>query len=713
MALLLLIWCISLRPAPTFAQSNEPGLVVIHVAPQAQESQMALSLFFTVVDPNGRPLPQPNLESATVALLGEEGVGQAPVPAVVTAPQTPIYIALLLDASGSMASAMAAMHEAAKAAIDQAPPNVAFAVIPFNDLAVDEELRPLSGFTTDHDLIKRDIDIVEAKQGGATCLYNATYKAMELLDAQIRSPDQRRAIILFTDGRDEVVNSQPCSKRTYDDVIARATNDHSKRTPIFTIGLEEGNARINRNELISMAKETNAYYAIGDRNSLGDLFRVIMEGLNSQLVAFANILPHQGPNDAFLRVKLSGSATTLNVPFSFLSPVDYAQAEAPIAIRINDVSAFDETNNRYILSLAVDNPAGFQEVVVKVVDHETNTGMYELRRAAEATLAVNLDATTFKPAHDYRIEVYALDANGNLIPKPVREGDKPELMQDARVIKHIPPPPPAPVAVTVQGASADFATQKLMINLALSEVERVDKYAGFVRDQAGSQVLTFGPDVFLMPAPGQTPQVSVPLSPVMLKAVTEQEYTLVVQVWSKRDELASESEPYKFIVVPPPPLSFFERLRLILGNRWLQLTILVIVLCVTGWLVLRGTRKKKDEPAEPLPIDYTTPAVNIHGVAVQDSAQLKVQLVRAPNQNGNLKKVITHFPCRIGRHEECEINLAAVTTDKRIHDGTWKLPKPMAPFLSPIWVRKMEPMSAIRGWNRANRCVFRMQPWCV
>lgn len=108
---LLVLACFFL-PASSLAQTPDQRVIVVYPAAEPQDKSMALSVFFTVIDPTGRPIPEPNIDSAEIQLLGGN---TAPIAATVAKPQTPIYVALVLDASGSMANVMPQAHEAAKA----------------------------------------------------------------------------------------------------------------------------------------------------------------------------------------------------------------------------------------------------------------------------------------------------------------------------------------------------------------------------------------------------------------------------------------------------------------------------------------------------------------------------------------------------------------------------------------------------------------------
>ena len=208
---LLFLFLVLGAPLATRAQAPQPEIVIIHTVADSQASSLVLTTFFVVQDENGRPIPkdQLSIESASVQLLTSP---TKPISVEVTDPRTPIKVALLVDASGSMAAQIGegrtiidAVRESAKKAIDIAPDNAFFSVFKFSQVAVDADFRPLSeGFTQDKDLIKRDIDAIDAIPNGVTCLYNATYKVTEYLAQEVDpNPQERRAIILFTDGKNE------------------------------------------------------------------------------------------------------------------------------------------------------------------------------------------------------------------------------------------------------------------------------------------------------------------------------------------------------------------------------------------------------------------------------------------------------------------------------------------------------------------------------
>ncbi|MEZ4713876.1 MAG: VWA domain-containing protein [Caldilineaceae bacterium] len=184
----------------TIAAAQSSSVIVTHVSLNelAENSEADLNIFFTVIDPNGRPLIGVDVDAATIEVLGGQG---EPTEAQVLKPNTPINVALLLDASGSMAPLIGDVREAAKSSLQNAPPNANFAVFKFSEVKLDEEFRPIQPFTNDRNLVASAIDAVQSDPNGPTCLYNALAQAIQVLEQQQRGPEERSAIIVFTDGK--------------------------------------------------------------------------------------------------------------------------------------------------------------------------------------------------------------------------------------------------------------------------------------------------------------------------------------------------------------------------------------------------------------------------------------------------------------------------------------------------------------------------------
>ncbi|NCP16652.1 VWA domain-containing protein, partial [bacterium] len=100
---------------------------------------MTLKVYFNVYeDRTGTPILNVDTTSAQVTLSSSSFVAEGQF----KKPDIPIYIALVLDSSGSMGGAAQQLQEAAKLALNNTPNNSLFAVIQF-----DEEIKLIQDFT--------------------------------------------------------------------------------------------------------------------------------------------------------------------------------------------------------------------------------------------------------------------------------------------------------------------------------------------------------------------------------------------------------------------------------------------------------------------------------------------------------------------------------------------------------------------------------------
>jgi hypothetical protein len=649
---------------PASAQAQTPQhVIVIYPAVEPQADSLALSLFYTITDENGQPIPNPGLETVEVQLLDGN---TTPIPASFSQANTPFYIGLLIDASGSMASVMDSVHEAAQSAIDNVPPNARVAVLKFNDLSIDDPLIPIEPFTADMVLVKGSINAVRVDANAPTCLYNALYKTIELLDATTTAPQERQAIILFTDGKDERADGTPCSQRTYDDVINRATRAQPI-TPIHTIGLcaDASCSNIKREELRSMGKETSAFAAMGVKESLGQLFGQIMTGLNSQMVAQAKIFPKKGDNQAVVRVKLRDSDQLLTTTFGFVSDRDYAPPPTPVTAQISSI-IYDAAKDAYQLAVSLTGPQLIQKVVVEIWDEKGGTQVppaQEFETPGE-TLQFERNSTGLVSGREYSFRIRAVDKNGNLIP--TAEGET-TLTQKIFVYE---PPQVDAIPFTIKSVQADYKSNQLRLDLDVPESGQVNSYEGFIIDEdTGAGVYEFTPTLF----PGT--QIVVPLPPAIQQAQAERSYkvTLVLSDLSGR---RWQAEPYQFKAVPPPPPGLLIRILSALANPFVLIPIFVIILSMILLVIYWNRPARKEVLLSPLPrppVDHTmltSPQDRAEMVAKlrQAAASAPAAVVPPPPPPGlrievldtsvpppEKVKLITRFPCTIGR-SGCDFN---------------------------------------------------------
>src|SRR5262245_15549230 len=105
-ALLLAIFGLA---ASALQAQDEPRRVLINYTTVDEASGQNLGLVFTVLDAEGQAVLKPDIQNVNIVL--DNG---APVEVLGTStPDLPFYIALVLDVSGSMQQASAAMQNAA------------------------------------------------------------------------------------------------------------------------------------------------------------------------------------------------------------------------------------------------------------------------------------------------------------------------------------------------------------------------------------------------------------------------------------------------------------------------------------------------------------------------------------------------------------------------------------------------------------------------
>lgn len=302
--------------APVFSVHAQSGLAIrlSQIATIETPDSMTLKVYYNVYDPKtGLPVLETIAQTARIDLPGANYA----VDVKVQKPDVPIYVVLVMDASGSMARAAEDLKKSAKQALNNTPDNAFFSVVQF-----DEEIRLLQDYTQNIAAVSFAIDQYKVSNKG-TCLYDATYSAVESLQ---KAPAGRRAIILFTDGRDENANGQPCSKKTY---LELSTLAQQTQVPVNTVGLASRASNLNEVELKGLAASTGAFSVIATTDDLTAGFQGIMDGLKAQWMVQAEVYPKKGSNPVVLTLNL-GENETLTSSFSINSETEYEGPPSPV-----------------------------------------------------------------------------------------------------------------------------------------------------------------------------------------------------------------------------------------------------------------------------------------------------------------------------------------------------------------------------------------------
>jgi len=195
----------------------------------------------------------------------EDNVLQLPITVMqLNQGQVPMSVALVIDKSGSMSGQkMTSAKQAANQFIDSLKIRDRGAVISFsNTVTID------AAFTSDKGKLKDAVNKIIS--GGMTAIYDAVDSALTMTARE----NQRKAVILLTDGED---NS---SGKTLDEEIAYA---QKLNIPIHTIGLGIVQGSTAENNLKRLAQETGGrYYYAPTANDLASLYRSLSQQLKAQ-----------------------------------------------------------------------------------------------------------------------------------------------------------------------------------------------------------------------------------------------------------------------------------------------------------------------------------------------------------------------------------------------------------------------------------------------
>lgn len=406
----------SIGIASVFAQGDPERVTINYTNVTETGGEQRLGLIVTVLDSAGQAVLNPELDEVNIVL--DNG---SPVEILgVSTPDIPLYITLVLDASGSMAPSAQAMRDAATTAVNNMPPNTQVAVVRFN-----QQIELLQGFTPDRAAVNAAINQVDAVQNAGTCLRDATFFGIEQL---VSAPDpSRRAVILFTDGNDEITagRGDTCSQHSSGEVIdlARA---QEQPIPIYAIGLR-GNGGINETELRNFADSTGGIAAFGDTASLTQTFQAIVNGLRGQQLIEARLCSEGGSRTGTLLIDdLEPSVTRFELETDCFLPTatplpTNTPTPQPLELFIESFIVDQQAQTiTFEVRRAGDVPA--TQLRVQVADGDTSA-IQEQQVVDVGDGRVDVIQFPLSPnlTGDIGIIVSALDENGNVIARAENE----------------------------------------------------------------------------------------------------------------------------------------------------------------------------------------------------------------------------------------------------------------------------------------------------
>lgn len=288
------------------AAQGEITVIINDIEAVPVEGQLAyeVTAFVTVTDAGGQPVTALSGESFVVNQDGEDVTLES---ARVT--ERSVSIVLALDTSGSMAyqGKIEAVKGAAARFLDNLKEGDSVGVIYFN-----EEIVRAQDLSDDLLAARTIIDLLQAQTDAGTCLYDAAYNAVS---TAVAAPLGRRAVILLTDGIDEMSDGSTCSEHTIEDVVSLASGGMI-HVPIYTIGV--GN-RVDADDLRRIAENTGGDALIApEASDVDTLFETVAAQLKSQYALVYRTATTSGEHTINVTVSvdgLSGVATR-----TFLAP---------------------------------------------------------------------------------------------------------------------------------------------------------------------------------------------------------------------------------------------------------------------------------------------------------------------------------------------------------------------------------------------------------
>lgn len=342
----------------------------------------AVEVFVSAVDIDGTPLT--DLTPTDFSLLEDS----RPVKLESAEPveDEAMNLIFLMDASGSMGSILSQAQSAAEAFVMKLGRNDRSAVISFN-----EEIRTESEFTGNHrdstiDAIRR----VSSVNNKGTCLYDGAYQALEMaLAAELG----HRAIVLFTDGRDEKIDGKSCSTKTIEDVL---NFSRQNAIPIFALGF--GN-KVDESSLKRMSEISGgAYIGIDKPSDIEDaylrLYRLMTNEYALKYTSTAASGPHTIVVETNYQNAVGRAAQTVVMPMP------------PTLIDFLSPKAGDTLSGEVLLSAAFLT----QSVEIGSVKFSINGSV--IGEAQSKPFETRWDTSTFRPGADQTLEVVAYDRLG-------------------------------------------------------------------------------------------------------------------------------------------------------------------------------------------------------------------------------------------------------------------------------------------------------------
>jgi Mg-chelatase subunit ChlD len=621
-------------PFPALAQ-NTSEIVVLHTVetPQGQADGLIMRSYFTLRAANGDPILKNDTKLNEEGIIRLESDGRD-ARAVISEPDSPIKIVLLLDASGSMATHIEVAKKAALATLDDLPERTQLYVYQFNVQGINQAIGSPTSFSSNRELWQEETNIWRSVAGAGTCLYNTAFQAVQLL-AQAAESQERRAVILFTDGVDELSNGEQCSERGPQNAILSA-NEHN--IPFYTIGLcETQNCNtIDEAGLAELARETKGADVVGQAEQMEERFQTIMAILDSQWMARATLYPRKGPNTVRLEVTPEGATAPILGSFTLNAQLDYYPPP-----RFNPDPTYDEKADQYLLQLNGTQLNSLGGLTVQIRNVTRGTLEQTLPIATEnVTQPITISAQNFDAESEYCFQVRATNREGRsfqLEQEELKEGADPAVLAES-CVTYTPT-----FGFTINSVTQQWDTNKLLIDVALTGFgTRNVLFDGTITSKSGTPVLAIN-----RVAPDENGLMIFDLPSALQQAPQGEQFILKLRTDAGGETLERELDIFK-----DRPSSTGLYIAISLG------VVFTIVVAITGVLFYRRWRENTVVLPAPLQYNELTQRQDKPQSAEPPrrnreprSPQLRIRVVKTTDPTQKREVFASTFPYLIGRGE--------------------------------------------------------------
>ena len=209
---------------------------------------------------------------------------------------SPLSIVLAIDESGTIETSERLERQAAK--------NFVHAILREQDeldlMDFADTVREVVPFTNQPKRIEQGLGAL--RRGDETALYNAIYLASERLGGRVGAPNQRRVLVIISDGGDSIQGGEK-----YEQAVEQAQRAGAiiYAIIIVPIAADAGRNTGGEHALIQMAEDTGGkFYYVEDPADLEPAFRHVSDDLRTQYL-LGYYAPHGEGDNAFRRIKVS------------------------------------------------------------------------------------------------------------------------------------------------------------------------------------------------------------------------------------------------------------------------------------------------------------------------------------------------------------------------------------------------------------------------